>query len=360
MEVGRDVVVVDVDGANLGHTSVFLNDLTDAEIAVSGPHLGRVLAGWQLSHVPFIRPAGRTLDEELLCESIRARDGEPNLLDIAAVRSLVGVRSRALEENAARAVFAALRGDVDQQGWRHQVELVLSDHDGRVVQSVVRTNTERDVAFTLGVGSAVPFVDPILERVGFHGDVAVRARGVGSIEPVRGSWRLNLDTLDQTELSLVGGVVVGIGPLGTVPCLAADSHRAGERIAVGFAHADARAQVLEVDDVVNRAREHVGEVITAAAELEGFNGIERTLSTVEAVRIVAVHVRVAIVVNAVSARVLVNDDGLTRAVVGPWNSGVLVTDHMVPISVKEEIRWQRHLRGEPKGVGREFVERKAG
>ena len=114
----------------------------------------------------------------------RADDLEPNLLDVASVGSLVGVGCGALEEDLTVGVQAALRRYVHQQGGCDKVEFVLANLDRRVIQTVVRADAERDVAFTLRMGCTVPFVHPILERMCFHGDFAVGTRDIGGIEPV--------------------------------------------------------------------------------------------------------------------------------------------------------------------------------
>ena len=106
--------------------------------------------------------------------------------------------------------------------------------------------------------------------------------------------------------------------------------------------------------------ENVGEVVASAAKLERLNRIERPLSTVDAVAVVAVNVGVSIVVNAVGAGIFVNHDGLARSVVRAGNGGVFVADHMVPISVQEEVRGKRDFWGEAKGIRGQFVEREAG
>ena len=68
---------------------------------------------------------------------------------------------------------------------------------------------------------------------------------------------LNFDTLDQTKLSLLGRVVVGIGPLRTVPGLSGNTDGGCIGIAVGLVDAHTGAEVFEVDDVVNWPRKHV-------------------------------------------------------------------------------------------------------
>ena len=91
LEVGRNVVVVDGDGAGLSHASVGLNGLADAEITVRSPDRRCVITRWQFSHVPLVGPACGALNKELLCKAVWPRDGEPNLFHIAASRALVGV-----------------------------------------------------------------------------------------------------------------------------------------------------------------------------------------------------------------------------------------------------------------------------
>ena len=311
MKVGRNVVVVDGDGSGFDHTLVLV---IDTEITVSSPDGDRVFTRWEFSHVPFIRPRGGTLLEELLRGS-RALNVKPNLLDIASIGALVRVGSRSLEENLTVLVNTAFGGDVDENGRCNEVEFVLAHLNWRVVKTVIRTDTEGDVAFTLRVGSTVPFVDPILERMVLHRDVAVGAGNIGSVEPIRRAWWLDFDTLDQAKLSLLGRVVVGIGPLCTVPGLPGDAHRGRVGVAVGFVDAHTRAEVFEVDDVVNWSRQDVGEIVPAASKLEGFNAVERALTTGNTVVVVAVNKGVAVVVNSVCTGIFVHHNGLTGSIV---------------------------------------------
>ena len=165
---------------------------------------------------------------------------------------------------------------------------------------------------------------------------------------------MDLYPLHHSKLSLLSGVVVGIRPLGTIPRLAGDTNGCGERIAIRFGHRDARTKVFEVDNIVNRSREDVGEVIAAASELVGLNGVEGTFSTVDTVRVIAVNVGVAIVVNAVSTGIFVNGHWrISRT----WNDCILISDLMIPIAVKEEVGWKGNLWCETKGVRGEFVKR---
>ena len=98
---------------------------------------------------------------------------EPNLFDIATIRSLVWVKGRSLEEDFAVLMNTALCGDIHQNGWWDKVEFELPHFNGRVIQTVVGPNTEGNVALAFGMSGSVPFVDPILERMGFHGDFTV-------------------------------------------------------------------------------------------------------------------------------------------------------------------------------------------
>ena len=122
--------------------------------------------------------------EELLLIAVRIGDSEPNLLDVAAQSPLVRVGCSSLEKDLAVLVNAAIGWDVNQDGGWNEVEFELANLNWRIVQTVIGANTEGDVAFTLGVSSSVPFVDPILERVGLHRDLAVCTGDVRGVEPI--------------------------------------------------------------------------------------------------------------------------------------------------------------------------------
>ena len=162
-------------------------------------------------------------------------------MHVASSRSLVGIGSRALEQDLSGLVDAAGRWDIDQKRGSNEVEFVLAHLDWRIIQAVVRADAERDVPLSFGVSSTVPFVDPVLEGMGFHRDLAVGAGGIGGVEPIRRTGWLNFNALDLTKLSLLCGVVVGVGPLCTVPCLSRNAHGSGKGVAVGLGHADARS-----------------------------------------------------------------------------------------------------------------------
>ena len=298
--------------------------------------------------------------EELLLKLVGPGDVEPNLFDVAAVSPLVGVGSGSLEENSAVLVDAAFGWHINQNGRWDEVEFVLPDFNWRVIQAVVRADTEGDVTLTLGVCSPIPFVDPILERMSFHRDFSVSSGNVRSVEPIAGAWWLNLNPLDHTELCLLCRVVVGIGPFCAIPCLTGDSDGAGEGEAIRLVDSHAWTEVVKVDDVVNRSREDIGEIISAAAKFEGFNRVEGALSTGDTVVVITIDEGVPIVVDTVCTGIFVHHNRLTCSVVCPRDSSVLVADDMVPVAVKQEVRGKRYFLSEAKGVRGQFVKWKTG
>ena len=83
-------------------------------------------------------------------------------------------------------------------------------------------------------------------------------------------------------------------------------------------------------------------------------------SAVDTVGIVVVDEGVSVVVDSVSTRIFVNDDGLPRSVIRAGNGCVFIADDVVPVSVQQEIRRQRHLLSEAECIGGQLVKRETG
>ena len=191
------------------------------------------------------------LEKELLSKAVGPRDREPNLLHIAAGRPPVRVGSRTLEQHLTCLMNAASRWHTHQQRGSDKVEFVLANLNRRIIQPVIRANTER--MSPSPSGWAAPSHSYTQSLNGWVSMV------ISPLEPEASKHRTNRTNrvaeptrFTKAKLRQLSGVVVGVRPLGTVPCLTRDPNRGGKGVAVGLGHADTGSKVLEVDDVINR------------------------------------------------------------------------------------------------------------
>ena len=133
----------------------------------------------------------------------------------------------------------------------NKIQLEFTDFNRRVVQTVVGTNSESDVTFTVRVSRQVPIKRPCLERVVFFGQFAVCSRRIDGIVPIGATWRLDFNSLNQSELSVISDDIKWIWARLTIPSRSCNDSVDGKRITIVLFDGDTGAFVVKADDVVD-------------------------------------------------------------------------------------------------------------
>ena len=109
----------------------------------------------------------------------------------------------------------------------------------------------------------------------FLGQFAVRSRSIDGIVPIGTTRGLNLNTFNQTELSIVSDDIEWIWTRLSIPSRSGNDGVDSERITVVLFNGDTWSLIVEADNIVDGATKNEIEVLLTLTKLVCFNNVER-------------------------------------------------------------------------------------